>query len=548
MPENTKQDLENLIPEPYSTYGCIENSDTNTTNKPVDLIEATIGGFGKWQCRLSILVSILKIPISWIQLSIVFMAPPTEFWCAPPQNYKKMAIKKWIELVSTNTKENFCVMRDISQKNSNLTTICLWGYDYNRTNIRSSIITEWDLVCNKKILVDITQTVLMFGVLIGIIIFGPAADRYGRRKILMISIILQTICGALSTISPWYSLFLVFRFLLAVVASGVMVTSFVMCVEIVAGTWRTTVPILHQIPFGLGNTLMATIAYFVRDWRNLQLILFGISALYIVYYWLIPESPRWLMAVDRREEAIKILEKAAVVNGIDKELIRKRCDRLNFINDDSFQNKVGLTSVFQTSELRRRSIFLCIKWFFNGIVFYGFYQYAGHLNENMYLTVGFIGLISIPGGVIGALIVMKCGRRISIAAANYLTAACLFSIIVIPKGVYYQDWPIVLISGCGIFGLTISSPALHLFTGELYPTVLRNVALGLNIMLTKLGAMAAPLIIGLGDTYTYLPLLVFGVLSVLEAVLVHPLPETLNAFLPETVSDVENENSRLITQ
>lgn len=44
---------------------------------------------------------------------------------------------------------------------------CLWGYEYNRTVFRSSIITEWDLVCNRARLVDVAQITLMLGVLIG---------------------------------------------------------------------------------------------------------------------------------------------------------------------------------------------------------------------------------------------------------------------------------------------------------------------------------------------------------------------------------------------
>ncbi|KAK5650955.1 hypothetical protein RI129_001984 [Pyrocoelia pectoralis] len=536
--------------EDYPSYGGID-SDEGNPKEPADLLEATIGGFGRWQCQLSILVSILKIPISWIQLSIVFLAPPTEFWCAPPKKYENLSARKWIDMISpepnSTGKVHICEMPNVLDKRNASLIPCQWGYEYNTTRIHSSIITEWDLVCDRQILADIPQTVLMFGVLVGLIMFGPAADRFGRRKTLLISIFLQTIFGALSTISPWYTLFLILRFILAVVASGVMVTSFVICVEIVAGSWRTTVPILHQIPFGLGNTIMAVMAYYIRDWRQLQLILCGIGALYMSYYWLVPESPRWLMAVGRKEEAILILEKAAKMNCIDKTSIRKKINELNFVDDDCIENKVSLITVFKTSELKRRSVYLCLKWFFNGVVFYGFYQYAGQLNDDLYLTIGFIGLISIPGGIVGAIIVKKLGRKISIAAANYLTALCILGIIFVPKGVYYQDWPIVLLAGGGIFGLTISSPALHLFTGELYPTVMRNAALGLNIMLTKLGAMIAPLIIGLGSISPIIPMATFSALSLIEALLVHPLPETLNSMLPETVGDVESDKASLIS-
>lgn len=44
---------------------------------------------------------------------------------------------------------------------------CKYGYDYNRSVVHSSIITEWDLVCDNAKFVDIAQIVLMLGILIG---------------------------------------------------------------------------------------------------------------------------------------------------------------------------------------------------------------------------------------------------------------------------------------------------------------------------------------------------------------------------------------------
>lgn len=44
---------------------------------------------------------------------------------------------------------------------------CTFGYDYNRTLVHSSIITEWDLVCDRARFVDLAQITLMLGILIG---------------------------------------------------------------------------------------------------------------------------------------------------------------------------------------------------------------------------------------------------------------------------------------------------------------------------------------------------------------------------------------------
>lgn len=64
-----------------------------------------------------------------------------------------------------------------------------------------------------------------------------------------------------------------------------MVTSFVMCMEVVGGKWRTIVAVLYQMPFGFGNSIMAGFAYFLRDWRMFHLALSLVTCVFIFYVW-----------------------------------------------------------------------------------------------------------------------------------------------------------------------------------------------------------------------------------------------------------------------
>lgn len=124
-------------------------------------------------------MALLKFPIAWFQMSIVFLAPPTQFWCKTntSNEWLKMSQQNQTYLrhvsflkIYKNTKfvfqeglnSGFCQSLD----NDTLTS-CRDGYDYNKTVFHSSIITEWNLVCEDKRLVDVTQISLMFGVLLG---------------------------------------------------------------------------------------------------------------------------------------------------------------------------------------------------------------------------------------------------------------------------------------------------------------------------------------------------------------------------------------------
>lgn len=85
----------------------------------------------------------------------------------------------------------------------------------------------------------------------------------------------------------------------------------------------------------------------------------------------------------------------------------------------------------------------------------------------------------------------------------------------------------------------ISLPALYLFTGELYPTVLRNVGVGASVMFSRIGSMISPLIISLEEVHTAFPLLILSAAAFTETILILPLPETKGTLLPETVADLE---------
>lgn len=508
----------------------------------MDLLEKTVGDFGKWQLRISICMALLKFPIAWFQLGIVFLAPPTDHWCRQPEDFKLLTVEDWIEHIRPYGNEtNYddtklkCLMRNVELPHVRELMPCKWGYDYDKSVIHSSIITEFNLVCGKESLVDVTQMTLMLGVLFGNIIFGVMADRIGRKKTLIASIIMQSACGMLSAWSPWLELFLVLRFLMAVANGGTMVTSFVMCMEVVGGIWRIIVPILYQIPFGIGNTLMAGLAYYLRDWRELQLALSVFSGFFIVYIWLIPESPRWLIATGKRKEAAVILEKAAKHNGMDEREVKKA---FLAVPETKQEERAKFSSVLKTPNLRKRTLLLCVNWLICGVTFYGFTQYLGQIGSNIYFTVAVGGLITIPGTMMCVFIIKRYGRKWTIASSYFFISLCFLAILLIPTGRFVHDWPRISFAGLGIIGLSIATPALYLFTGELFPTVLRNAGVGGTVMWMRLGSMASPFIISLKTYSAHLPLIILASLTLLQSILILPLPES-SALLPDTVKDIE---------
>lgn len=76
----------------------LEKTDVKEKEEVQDLTTKVIGEFGKWQFRTSALMALLKLPIAWFQLNIIFMAPPQDFWCAKPKIFHKYSDQKWREI------------------------------------------------------------------------------------------------------------------------------------------------------------------------------------------------------------------------------------------------------------------------------------------------------------------------------------------------------------------------------------------------------------------------------------------------------------------
>ena len=80
--------------------------------------------------------------------------------------------------------------------------------------INALILFQFSLVCDKKYLGMLSASIFFFGTMTGAIIFGILSDRFGRKKVIIITIIGQIIAGIALSLSPNYISYAVLRFML----------------------------------------------------------------------------------------------------------------------------------------------------------------------------------------------------------------------------------------------------------------------------------------------------------------------------------------------
>lgn len=150
-----------------------------------------------------------------------------------------------------------------------------------------------------------------------------------------------------------------------------------------------------------------------RQW--LQAIYGLHSCLLLVHYWVMDESPRWLWAQGRREEAVKIVAKGVKWNKtgipLDENYYLSKAKYMSTQADDSMAESIGLSDLFKTPNLRMKTLNVCLCWFANALAYYGLSLSSGKLSGNPYLILFIMGLVELPSYIALVFTLDLLGRR-----------------------------------------------------------------------------------------------------------------------------------------
>jgi OCT family organic cation transporter-like MFS transporter 4/5 len=406
----------------------------------------------------------------------------------------------------------------------------------------------------------------MGGVFVGCMIWGWASDKFGRRLTMLVAAVIQVVSSILAAFSPNYIIFIFLRFLIAFSVSGVFECGFVLVTEICGPSYRTYFGILTQFPFGWGAALLPVIAYFIRQWQNLQLAISVPCILLGIFYWTIPESPRWLMAEGRFDEALKILKDGAKTNKkqlpSDDELM-EMMRSISADEEDKEEEKVEvelttgqkILPVFdeifvlvKTPEIRKRTLLIFFSWLIVAMVYYGLSLNSKNLGGDRYLNGFLSGFVEVPAVVVIIPLLSRLGRVKCYSGTFIAGGICCMLTALVTILTSGQGWAIALSVAIGIIGkflISMTFAIAYLYTAELFPTKVRNLAVGLASTFARIGSISAPYIVDLlGSIHAGIPVVIFGLCSFAAGITSLMLPETLNKKMPESVAEIERSGKQ----
>ncbi|XP_034435290.1 solute carrier family 22 member 2-like [Hippoglossus hippoglossus] len=522
-----------------------------------DILEE-VGNFGRCQKRIFALMCMVSMPWAGVYVGIVFQGFTPDHWCRDSAVVEQRQACGWslahsrrLTLPQVNgsgaVQLSSCEQYELDWNSTSLTcdsqeldlgktptTACKdgWEYDYKG---RQSFVTEFDLVCSDSWLVDMYQATLNIGFLIGSIAIGYLADRFGRKMSFLISNLFNGIMGILVAVAPTYVSLLVFRTLYGFGVKGGWVVGYVLITEIVGVEQRRTVGVLYQMFFSVGILLLPLLAYFITDWRWLQVVITVPYIFFLSYYWFIPESPRWLLSQNKKSEAVKITEDMAKEN---KRTLSKNIETLADDNADS--STASFMDLIRTPNMRKHTFILSFNWFTSAVVYQGLIMRLGILGGNVYIDFLISGLLEFPAAFLILFTIERIGRRLPFATANFVAGAACFITALIPESMFWWKTAVACI---GRLGITMAFEMVVFVNTELYPTFVRNLGVSVCSTLCDIGGIVAPfLLYRLAVIWLELPLIIFGSLAFVAGGLVLLLPETRGVPLPDTIDDIEFPN------
>ncbi|KAG8185669.1 hypothetical protein JTE90_008939 [Oedothorax gibbosus] len=519
--------------------------------QPTDDIFDLVGGDGLWQRCIFLVVLFIAIPSATHNLGMSFMAPNLDHWCARPEG-SNWTVREWKELALPESDRKCSRYKDINvtfplDENYTITrsddVISCDAWEYDNSFYTSTVVNQWDLVCDKEWLVSLSKSVFMAGLFFSNLIFGQLADTLGRRPTITACCGITVFAAIVCAFSTSFIMFIVTRFFLAIGICGIYNISFVLMMEVIGPAQRSLYGVAFNFGWCIGFVSLPGIAYVLRDWFWIQITLTAPCFVLLVAWWMLPESPRWLMSKGRVDEAQKTLLRAAKTNGKEVADIDSRLKKLMekaTESHESGETSGTLFDLLRTPGLWQMTLNIYILWFVNAFVYYGLSYNTNELAGNPFVNFAISGAVEFPAYLFTPFFIQKFGRKYPLAAAMIIGGISCLLVYPLPADPW---WIGVTVSMIGKFCITCSFAIAYVFTAEIFPTVVRNVGLGSAAIFARFGSILAPFVRELGNaTHPVVPQLVFGALAFVSGLLVFLLPETKNVAVPETLDDAASRS------
>ncbi|XP_029643865.2 solute carrier family 22 member 3-like [Octopus sinensis] len=533
---------------------------TDISDKDISRLFKKCGTFGRYQRWLYSYLFITKILTGSSGMSLTFSTANVPFLCYPP-NFNASLIpanlteNEYLQMLQPDGDDQCSVYNNsftgtyYTTPSSNSSKLqCSYGRKFLTENF-STIVSEFDLVCERKWLKSTLQSVYFAGYLVGSFVTGILADRIGRKPCFFLTATCITVCGVIKIFVSSLTLLTVFYFMQAFGVLGFLVTLYSLLMELTSVKLRTPANFMLMASFTVGTMMLTGLAYVMPHWKNLELTVCLLPVINCFSWKWIPESPRWLIGRKRFAEAQAIFRNIMKINKKRHvEILDILKTNEEFSQENNFQENMlektikpkrknfSFIDLFKTFRLAIITCNICFSWFAMSMLYYGVILNSVDMAGDRYINFLLMATVELPCYLTSYYLFNCIDHRKPISFFMMFSGInCIVSNF-ITKGSFW--FPLILVI-LGKFGVSAAFASIFLLSAEIFPTVVRANGIGMASMFARLGSMCAPFILQLSSYAKWLPLSIYSVLSIISGLLLLLLPETKDKDLPQEIDDLD---------
>ncbi|OZJ06758.1 hypothetical protein BZG36_00264 [Bifiguratus adelaidae] len=384
-----------------------------------------------------------------------------------------------------------------------------FGYDGSMMNALQSLAQWQNYFTPAANILGLLNAVNPLGGVFGFLVASFLSDRFGRRIPIFIGIVIIWGATALQAASTNVGQFIGSRFLIGVGNAVIVQSAPLLITELAYPTHRGTVTSLFWTCYYVGSLLSSWITYGTAtlnsswSWRIPSLLQAALPTLQFLGMFFVPESPRWLIAHDKVDDAKRILTKYHAGGDESSALVHWEVTEIQeaIRLESSHQQSFKLRELFRGKANRRRALIsICMgifgQWAGNGIVSYYLTLILDAVGitstQEQTLINGILQIVNLGAAIFASFMVDRLGRRRLFFWSN---GGMLASYIVITAGSATfaktgdKAVGIVVVAFVILFNVHYDvayTPLLIAYPTEIWQYSLRSMGISLTMVTTEL--------------------------------------------------------------
>ncbi|WP_367402518.1 MFS transporter [Kocuria marina] len=396
----------------------------------------------------------------------------------------------------------------VPQKTTNRVLIACWlailaeGYDVGVLGAIIPALAEYEPWGLSPLELGGLGSYALVGMLIGAMTIGSLSDRIGRKKMLMLSVLIFTVTQLGAALAPTPELFGLFRLLGGLGMGGIIPVAAALTIEYSAPRRRSFNYGLMYSGYSLGILVAALVALAMLPtlgWRWVIGMGFVPVLLIPVLAWVLPESLEYLMSKGRRTQATELARKLDIVPFVEADWTPapSAADATKSVGW-----KESLSVMFSRGYLRPTVLFW-ISMFCGLLLVYGLNTWlpsimrkAGYDLGSSLTFLAVFSLASAIGGIVLGRAADAYGKKL-ILTTFYLLGGVGILLLMFPNNIVV-NYAFVALAGIGSISTSL---VLTGWVADYYPSYARATATGWALSFARIGAITGPLIGGwIGST------------------------------------------------